>query len=368
MFTSFFSPRILNDDDETAIIVCSSGTTGIPKRICLSHAVLLYQASNSPLVKETHTILSFNTMHWITGIATLFHGILTHSTRIITTQPYTPEYFFQLIEKYKVSYYVTTGFQVNNQLKSEMISRANFSSVKLVHVGGTKLSYDSMNKYQKYISNGKVIHVYGMTEIGGFSTDNDGGKYNSDTVGYLVPGILSKVIDSFGHHLGPNERGEICVKYFNHIKMGNYLHNPEANKKAFDSEGFFHTGDYGRFDDDGYLYVEDRIGDLIQTEFGLVGPSEIEAALVMQPGINAVCVAAIQGSTSFQLPAAAIVKEIDSNLSEEDVIQFMKQTFPKSKQLAGGIYFVKSMKATPSGKILRSQMKILLNDLFKNKI
>lgn len=355
----------MDDEDDLAIILCSSGTTGLPKRCCISHASLLYQAKNSPIMDSPNVALCFNTIHWITGILILTQGVLTHSERIITTEPYTPEYFFELVAKYKVTYYITTGFHINNQLKSPMISKADLSSVKTIHAGGTKVPYESLIRYQRFLPNARVLHVYGMTEIAGVATDPIYPSLNN-SVGYLAAGIIAKIVDFNGNSQGPKERGEICMKISS--KMLGYFNNPEANRKAFDNEGFYHSGDYGWFDDDGKLYVEDRMGDLIKSKYGLVGPSQIEEALVMQPAIEAVCVTAVGGPDSFDLPAAAVVRNAQSNITEQDIVEFMRETFPESKQLTGGIYFMDSLRATPSGKILRGEMREVLNKLYKSNI
>lgn len=291
-------------------------------------------------------------------------GILTQSVRIITTKPYTPEYFFELVEKYKVTYYITTGFQVNNQLKSPMLSKANLSSVKSVHTCGTKLPYKLYVRYQNFIPNAKILQIYGMTEVGGMATVSIH-PIQTGTVGFIAPGITAKIIDFDGYRRGPQERGEICLKM--DCKMSGYFNSPEANQKAFDEEGFYHSGDYGWLDIDGRLYAEERIGDLIRTKHGLICPSEIEESLVLQPAIKAACVVAVPGPDSFDLPAAAVVKNTDANINEQDIVEFMEKTFPESKQLTGGIYFMDSLKSSTSGKIFRNQMKDVIKDLYKNR-
>lgn len=293
-----------------------------------------------------------------------FNGIVTRSTVVITTKPITPEYFFDLVEKYSVTSFLTTGNHITNQLKSESIAYRNFPSVRSVSATSSRVSHGALKQYQNLFPNGTIRHSYAMTEVAGMVACNSP-PIDSGSVGRLASGLKIKIVDSNGKRLGVDEKGEIRLKHSMNI-LG-YFNNKEANDAAFDAEGFYRTGDFGWFDETGNLFVQDRLVDMIKVDSHHISPSEIEEVLITLPSIKAVCITAVTGLEGLELPAAAIVRKEGYEITKETVNEIMKRAFDDDRQLRGGIYFVDDLQYTPSGKILRRAVKETLEQLFRKQ-
>lgn len=158
-----------------------------------------------------------------------------------------------------------------------------------------------------------------MSEVGGVISANMGTN-DKDTVGKLQVERCVKIVDEEGNRCGVNIDGEICVK-LNHKCLG-YFGNQKATDELFDAEGFAHTGDIGRFDEDGFLYLVDRKKELLKYNSEQISPSEIEAHLIKSTYIKAVCVVGIpENGTEF--PAAVVVRADGSNITEKDVLDLI---------------------------------------------
>lgn len=207
-------------------------------------------------------------------------------------------------------------------LRSERFQDADLSSVRAVMCGGSKLSVSTALEMSKSLNNGEVRQMYGMTEVGGCTTSGLIRTEEDTSVGQLILGIQMKIVDEHGNRLGVNECGEICTitKY----KFLGYYQNEEATADTFDEEGFLKSGDSGYFDENGNLYLVDRIKDMIKYCASQVSPTEIEQFLIKYPSIKAVCVVGIPDAVVGDLPAAVIVlNENEEPISREEVEQLI---------------------------------------------
>lgn len=350
----------IDGEKETAIIVCTSGTTGPPKGVCLTHAILLDNFSVLCGLESVDVLLCFSPIYWLTGIWALFAGILFGAQRIITTKPFSVEYNLYLIEKYRTTFLMLTSFQLTVTVKSELIERVDFSHIKRIIVGGSKVSFDSIKRGKKLLPNGEISVAYGMSEIGGIATAVFPYAEN-DSVGRVRAGAIIKITDSTGNRLGLNEIGQICIIL--PYRMSGYYKNELATQDLYDSEGFLCSGDIGYFDDDGYLHVVDRQKEFVKYRNFMISPSEIEEFLMKLPEVKFVCVVGISDEESGDLPAAMVQLIEGKTISAEQISNLVAENFIDQKKLRGGVYFVNSFPMTSSGKVLRREVKKLATDL-----
>lgn len=359
---SFYSPVNIDDENDTAIIVCSSGTTGLSKGVCMTHAALLDAMTRSFDAPTNSVLLSFSTLYWMTGVLMLLVGTLNSATRIITTASYSPDLLLELIERYKVTLLLNSSHHLVLVTKCKDLPHRDLSSVKNWYVGGSKVPLDTCVQLNKYLSNGAVNVAYGMSEMAGACTVND--PYNeTESVGKLISGIHVKIVDADGTRLGIGQSGEICIKTV--YKFKGYYGNQESTDALFDAEEFIQTGDIGHFDVDGLLYVTDRKKDFLKYCSYMISPTELENTLIACPDIASACVVGIPDKVSGDLPAAIIVRNTSSNLTEHEVHQMIASTFTDNKQLRGGVYFVDSLPTTPSGKVLRREVRNFAAGLYR---
>lgn len=344
------------------MIVCSSGTTGLAKGVCLTHAALLDQFARGFHVSTDSVLLCFSTLYWLSGVLMLMLGILNSATRIITTEAFSSDLLLRLIEKYKATHLLNASHQLILTVKNEHLQCSDLSSVKNWFVGGSKVPLDSCVQMRKFLPNGAINVAYGMSELAGVIAVNEPDK-ETEAVGKLISGVQVKIVDENGKRLGIGKDGEICSKTT--YKFGGYYGNPENTAALFDAEGFIQTGDIGHFDDDGLLYITDRKKEFLKYRNFMISPAEIENVLFACPEISLVCVVGIPDAVSGDLPAAFVVRKSDSNITEEKVQKLVASNFTDSRRLRGGVYFVESLPTTPSGKILRREVMKSAMDLYK---
>lgn len=201
-------------------------------------------------------------------------------------------------------------------MKHEDIDKTDISSVRHYLCGGSTVAEELCMQMGKRLPNGNVYVGYGLSEIGGIVSFNKPPR--SGSVGLLCGGVQTKIVDDDGKLCDIIETGELCLKV--PYKFTGYYGNSEMTRNAFDTDGWFITGDIGYFDADGYLYIVDRKKDILKYCNYQISPSEIESILIKHPGIKQVCVVGVPDLVCTDLPAAVIVKQDDDiQLTEENI-------------------------------------------------
>lgn len=271
------------------------------------------------VINSSDILLAFSSLYWLSGWDVLLLGMLNGATRIITTQSYSPELQLQLIGRYRVTFAWNAPHHVVLMLKSDHLQRTDLSSLKFQLIIGGKTPYQVQTEFGAKLPNGRVHICYGLSEAAGIVTVNTNGK---DVVGQVLSCYQVKIVDDDGKRLGIKEDGDICVKC--HYKFLGYFGNQKATVELFDEEGFMLTGDIGHFDENGNLKIIDRKKELIKYCNYQISPSEIEAFLLESSDIKSVCVIGIPDKTGVnELPAAFVVRNEQSNITENDVFDMV---------------------------------------------
>merc|ERR1719219_117755 len=196
---------------------------------------------------------------------------------------------------------------------------------------------------------------WGQTELAGGATGvaRPYGGIKLGSCNQLLPNLRLQVRHTeTDRALGAGQVGEIVVRG-DSVMLG-YLNNEEANRTTFDSQGWMRSGDIGYFDQDGFLFIVDRIKELIKVKGLQVAPAELEDVLRGLDGVADVAVIGIPDQRSGQVPRAYIVRE--EGLTEEQVSAYMAEQVSAHKQLAGGVEFVEAIPKSAAGKILRKEL------------
>lgn len=285
--------------------------------VSLSHAAILDIQTRLEQIHSDDVLLNFSQLFWISGLMVLLWGTLHGATRLITTQKFSPELEFHLIEKYKATIVMNAVYQMVSLVKSDLINETDLSSVKHYLVAGNKVPYDISAKLNEYLSNGNVHNVIGMTETSGIYAGVFPEFSDKDTVGKLLSSVKAKIVDDDGNACGINSNGELCLKF--NYKLIGYYGSPDATEQVFDEDGFFVTGDIAYFDENGYLFIVDRKKEMLKYYNFQVTPSEIEGFLLNSTEIEAACVVGVPDITACDLPAAAIIRKKHSKITEQDI-------------------------------------------------
>lgn len=276
-FVCYFSPIAVDGENDTAAIICSSGTTGIAKGVCLTHAALLDQTSRGVRANANDITFSFSTLYWLSGVQIMLLSILDSATRIITTDTFTPELMLRLVEQYKISFVLAATYQSVMCVKCTDLSVRNVSSVRFWRTGGSKVPLLTVLKLNEAIGNDAVHVGYGMSELAGIAFINS--QYpKTEANGQLLSSVKVKIVDDDGNRLGVGRIGEICFKTIH--KFGGYCGDLEGTVALFDSEGFLKSGDFGYFDENGLMYLVDRKNEFLKYRNYMISPAELVSKLI----------------------------------------------------------------------------------------
>lgn len=274
---------------------------------------------NEPFIYESNSvILDIFSIYWTVGIKVIIDAIHSGAIRIISRKSPLPTLQLHLIEKYQVNFLSAVPFKLIAYLKSEMIHKMDLSHVKRITSYGSKLPCQLVAQFKHHFPNAHLISLYGLTEIGAVSLcyldadDEIAGER-------LVDGCIAKIVDSNENVCGPNMSGEIRIK--KKYKFAGYFKDPIATEAAVDENDFFRTGDIGYFDENGILYIGDRMKNVINLFYfaGIMIPSEVEDVLIKMADIKEVCVVGIQITSGACLPAAVVVRQPNSHIDQHDV-------------------------------------------------
>ncbi|XP_052863985.1 acyl-CoA synthetase 7-like [Anopheles cruzii] len=342
-----------------AMVLCSSGTTGLPKGVCLSHAhfvdgmVFSTEVSDGP-------IFNFSSLFWATGIFAVLTSLFYGRPRVLTSSPFNAELLINLIEKHRIENLFTAPSYVSALLAHPRLANADLSSVRQWHVGGSMVPEELVIKLQQHLPNGHVRSIYGSSEIG-FITRNEA-ICLSNSVGPLATNVECRVVDDEGRALGPGQTGELQLAH-RYMFLG-YLNNEQATASALTDDGFFRSGDIGYMDANGNLFLIDRIKDIIKYNNYQVSPSDLEGIIQKLDGVKQVCVIGVPSADrASDLPMAVVERTPGSKVQEAEIVRLVDEQVADFKRLRGGVRFVDSFPMTPSGKILRRAVKKMIDEL-----
>lgn len=353
------------------VILCSSGTTGLPKGVTLSHKNLMsfmvkMKKPEYMDLKDGDRLLMLLPFYHGYAMGTIFLNLYSNSTMIVMPA-FEPKLFLTLIQEHRLTHLPLVPPILTFLAKHPLVEKYDFRSVRELICGAAPLPKNIKAAVKarigvKYIRNG-----YGMTElsiVSGLSErdEDDDDLFENPGSGPLVPGFLSKIIDlETQKTLDAGEMGEIC--YMGEQLMLGYWNNPEATKQTIDQDGWLHTGDIGYFDNRDRLHVVDRVKELIKYKGYQVSPSEIETVLLSHHAIKDAAVVARPDERNGQVPVAFIVKQPSATITAQDVQEFVKQKLSPQKWLYGGVQFVDAIPKNPAGKILRRELQAIISKL-----
>ncbi|EDW09683.1 4-coumarate--CoA ligase 1 [Drosophila mojavensis] len=353
-----YQPATLKrDGNQTAIILCSSGTAGLPKAVAISHYHIL---QISPFCNSSDTILTHATVDWATGFIAIAISLLYGSSRVLFEGAYNAERFVQLIQKYKVTTLAMAPWQAYELFTHPLATEESLATIKMSFITGGWVALPVLQRAQR-LTRGCVMFSYGTTETGAITVNIDHTLDNS--VGRVCPGLRIKIVDEEGNSLGHNQVGEILIDIGS--KWGGYLCNPEETATTL-RDGWFHLGDMGYFDNDNNLYIVDRKKDLLKYKSKHYWPTELEQIIAELPDVQHVCVVGVRDPKNGDSAGALVIKKPGSPLTQQQIIEHVaKRVVVDYKQLNSGVQFVDSLPNNNNGKVLRSLAREQFEALMK---
>ncbi|XP_072382627.1 luciferin 4-monooxygenase [Diabrotica undecimpunctata] len=352
----------LDPVETVATILCSSGTTGLPKGVMCTHDnmtayVDISRSIMGDMVENddpSDAMMGFIPFFHSFGFMLMFLNIL-RGKRMVVLGRFKPKIFLESIVKYKVARMIVPPPVLLFLLKSPMVQNYDLSSIKEMRSGAAPMGKDMEKELKERFNVRHVSQAYGMTEttLGVLVSPHGKGKIGS--CGKIVPGMMAKVIDDNGNPLPAYGEGEVCFK--GPLIMKGYVGDPKSTHSTIDKDGWLHTGDVAYYDSDGYFFIVDRIKELIKYKAFQVAPAELEALLLTNPAIQDAAVIGLPNEEAGELPMAFIVKKLGKNITEREVEKFIEDNVSPQKRLRGGVIFLNEIPRNPTGKILRRVLK-----------
>ncbi|KAK5059576.1 hypothetical protein LTR69_006165 [Exophiala sideris] len=351
----------IDPEEDVAFLVYSSGTTGLPKGVMLTHRnivanVLQVTAMDLGEVDwRTDRYVGFLPMYHIYGLAVsvlapIYRGLTMH-----IMQKFELERLCQTIQDSKITVVYIVPPVVLLLAKHPAVANYDLSSVRMLHSSAAPLTKDLVDMVYKRLEV-PIKQGYGLSEAAPGVVSQSWSQWRTTigSVGKLCPSMSIKFVDK-GKEVPVDETGELWIKGPNVFK--GYYDNPKATAESLDAEGWYRTGDIGYIDRDRNIYITDRVKELIKYNGFQVAPAQLEGLLLAHPAVNDVAVVGVfSEDRATELPRAYIVLaqgyQADAKL-ERDIHEWLNKKIAPYKRLRGGIRFIDIIPKSAAGKVLR---------------
>ncbi|KAF5292800.1 hypothetical protein FQA39_LY13845 [Lamprigera yunnana] len=360
--------KMVNYDrhEHIALILQSSGTTGLPKGVMLTDTNILIRSIHSrhPLygtglhIKPGGSVVNFLPLFHTFGFFTILN-YFTFGLHVVQIQVFKEELLLRSIEKYKAQSTLVVPAIMIFLMKSPLVDKHDLTSLMEIVCGAACLPKEVFTSVKKRLNLKYIRQVYGLTEATGAWCVSPLHSTKYEAVGKLLPGTLAKIVDvDTNTALSQNKLGELCFK--GDIIMKGYFENEEATKNIVDEDGWLHTGDIVYYDVDEHLYIVGRLKELIKYKGFQVAPAELEALLIEHPNIKEVAVVGKPDLEAGELPTAFVVETLGKTITEQEVHKFLTDKISPEKKLRGGIRKIDAIPRNTTGKIMRNVLRELL--------
>ncbi|KAK4303287.1 hypothetical protein Pmani_024672 [Petrolisthes manimaculis] len=358
----------INPAKDVAVLPYSSGTTGLPKGVMLTHRNLvanLQQVQHPGISCAIPTSDTYQEVYL--GILPFFHiyGMipclaysLCSGGRIVTLPTFDPKVFISSMKKYKVTFLHTVPPIINFMTHNEHVQRDLLSLTHHVTCGaapvGATLIFEFFKKFGDEIS---FQEGFGMTESSPVTHLTPKNNLVAGSTGLLIPNTEAKIVDiNTGQSMGPDEgEGELCVR--GPQVMKGYYRNEDATKNTIDKDGWLHTGDIARMDENENIFIVDRLKELIKVKGLQVAPAELEDLIRKHPDVADVAVIGLPDVRAGEVPRAYVVPVPGSSITDQAIAEFVEREVAPHKKLTGGVHFTDCIPKSATGKILRRELK-----------
>ncbi|KAG0473373.1 hypothetical protein HPP92_015230 [Vanilla planifolia] len=365
--------------DDVVALPYSSGTTGLPKGVMLTHKGTVTSISQQVDGENVHlyyhsgdVMLCVLPMYHIYSLVTVLCCALRAKAAVVVMRKFDMRGMMELIQRHRITVAPLVPPIAVEIAKTSATDAYDLSSVRMVISGAAPLSKELEDAIRAKMPNAVLGQGYGMTEAGpvisfctSFSKEPIPSKAGS--CGMVVRNAELKVVDpSTGASLRRNQRGEICLRAENVMK--GYLNDAKATQGTIDEEGWLHTGDIGFVDDDDEIFIVDRLKEIIKYKGFQVAPAEIEALLLAHDHVIDAAVVPLEDEAAGEVPVAFVVRTKGSEMTADELKRYIAKQVVFYKRISK-VFFVDVIPKLPSGKILRKVLKQRLQvglPLFQN--
>ncbi|HEX9681636.1 MAG TPA: fatty acid--CoA ligase [Acidimicrobiales bacterium] len=356
-------PAVPTALDDVAIQFYTSGTTGLPKGAMLTSRNLaaLVPAANDllGLDEQTVSLVAMPLFH-VAGAGWAFFGLVNGAHNVMLREIDLGE-VLDAIPRFGITHSVFVPAVLQFLLATPGVEDVDFSTLQMIVYGASPISEPvlvaSIERFDC-----AFVQMYGLTETGGgivalLPEDHDPGgplAHRLRAAGKAMEGVEVRVVDANGDDVPLGDIGEVWIR--SPSTMLGYWDQPEATEAAITADGWFMSGDAGSLDADGYVYIRDRVKDMIISGGENIYPAEVENALMSHPGIADVAVIGVPSEKWGETPKAVVVRAPDTDLDADGIIAFARARLAGYK-CPTTVDFVEALPRNPSGKVLKKELR-----------
>jgi acyl-CoA synthetase (AMP-forming)/AMP-acid ligase II len=343
----------IDPEHDLAVLPYSSGTTGLPKGVMLTHRNLvanLVQVQAAFPISERDTLIGVLPFFHIYGMTVIMNQGLWQGATIVTMPRFDLDQYLRLVEEHRVTRAYVVPPIALALAKHPAVEGHDLSSLETIMSGAASLGGELAEQVATRIGC-NVIQGYGLTETSPVThVIRPTGENRPGSIGPPLPSTECRLVDpESGEDVSPGERGEVWIR--GPQVMAGYLNNPEATAATVDEEGWLHSGDIATVDSDGYFEIVDRLKELIKYKGFPVAPAELEALIVTHPAVGDVAVIGVADEEAGELPKAYVVPA-GEGFDADELIEWVGQQVAPQKRIRL-LETTEEIPKSPSGKILR---------------
>ena len=335
----------------------SSGTTGLPKGVMLTHRNLVANLAQGEValgVEEGEVVVAVLPFFHIYGMQVLMNGVLYAGATAVTMPRFDLEEFLRIIQEHSVTRAYVVPPIVLALAKHPLVDNYELSSLKSVFSGAAPLSAELALAASDRIGC-EVVQGYGLTETSPVTHATPPGQFKPGSIGLALSNTECQVVDPVsGEDLGVDKDGEIWIR--GPQVMKGYLNQPDATAATIDEDGWLHTGDIGHFDSEGHWYIVDRLKELIKYKGFQVAPAELEGLLLTHRDVADAAVVPVADEEAGEIPKGFVVLKPDARATPQELMEFVAKHVAHYKQIRV-LEFIDEIPKSASGKILRRVLR-----------
>jgi len=343
--------------EDIACLLFTGGTTGLPKAAMISHRMICWNVLNTVVHDLHHDDIYLNVYPFFHagGLFAYMSSQIVFGNTTVLTRQFDPTQVLDLIQREKVTVFAGVPTIYQMMLQAPNFKTADLSSLRFCTCGGAPLPVPVIQQYMRDKSI-RFKQGFGMTEFGPglFALAAEDAERKAGSIGRPNFFVDVRVVDDHNQPLGPNQVGELVLK--GPSRCSGYWNDPQASAQVLDSDGWFHTGDLVKHDDDWFFYFVDRKKDMFISGGENVYPVEIENVLYKHPAVHMCAVIGVPDPKWGEVGKACVVLKPGMKATEQELLDLMQQNLAKYK-VPKSVAFMDALPLSGMGKILKRELR-----------
>ncbi len=341
---------------DIAALLYSSGTTGFPKGVALTQHNIHSNIALPPLAKYSDyrpgdRLATFLPLFHVYGQNYIMNAAILAGATIVLFPRFVPDVVLRAIGDERITHFFAVP-TIYIALLAMDLSAYDLSSLRYEMSAAATMPEEISRRWTERFGR-RVYEGYGLTECSPFSCYNDSEEHRFGSVGRAIDGFELKIFDESDHEMPYGQQGEIVIR--GEGVMQGYWNRPDESRTALRG-GWLHTGDVGRMDSDGYVYITDRVKDMINVSGFKVWPAEVEQYLYKMPGVQEAAVYGIPAGAQGEQVVVAVVLKAGATLVSADIIAYCREHIAAYK-VPARVDIVTELPKSPSGKLLKRVLR-----------